>query len=176
MAGMEGLGRVLDISGGFVPVDINTANSATGFRASMRNCSGLTIVVFKAAGTAGDDPTLTVQQHTAKTAGTTASLATVDHYYIKAGAPTLAGTETWSKITQTAAATIVDPGGAGTSAESEMIIAIEVLASQLTNGYDYVSVNYAVAGLANAQLACALYFPHDLSKQRKPSNLAAVLS
>lgn len=172
---MEGLGRGFDVGPGFTAVDINTANSATGARCSMRHCSGVTILMHKAAGTAGDDPTVTLKQHTASTGGTTANLAIIDHYYLKDEA-TLDGDETWTRVTQSVAATIADPGGAGTSAEHEQWLAIAVSAAQLSDGYSYISLDYAVAGLGNAQLATCAYILHDLALPRRPDLLPATLS
>lgn len=169
----EGLGRAFDLSVGAAPVDLSTAG-ATGKRVSLQRSAACTIVVFKAAGTAGDDPTVTLKQHTAKSGGTSGNLAVIDHYYLK-NATALDGTETWSKKTQTAAATIADPGGAGTSAESQQILAIPVRGEQLSDGYDYISLDVADVG-ANAQLGGVLYILHDLEVQRAPANLAAALS
>jgi hypothetical protein len=169
---MEALGRLFDISTGFVPVDMQTAQ--TGKRVSLKNAGGCTIVIFKAAGTAADDPTFTLKQHTASSSGTSADLAIIDHYYLKTEA-TLDGDETWVKETQSAAATIADPGGDGTSAESQQIIVIEVDADQLTDGYSYISLDVADTG-TNAQLGCALYFLRDLKVKRTPANLVAPLS
>ena len=83
--------------------------------------------------------------------------------------------ETWTKATQTAAATIADPGGAGTSAESQMIVAIPVQAPQLSDGYSYISLDVADVG-GNAQLGGVLYLLHGLRAERKPANLAAPLA
>lgn len=172
---MEGLGRLFDIGIGFVPVDINTNNGETGKRCSLKHASGVTIVVIKAAGTAADDPTLTLKQYTASSGGTTANLAVIDHYYLK-NETALDNDESWTKVTQTAAATIADPGGAGTSAESQQIVAIEVSANSLSDGYAWVGLDYAVAGLANAQLATWFYILHDLAAQRAPANLGNLLN
>lgn len=168
----EALGRLIDISTGVVPVDLQTAQ--TGKRVSLKNAGGVTIVAFKAAGTAGDDPTFTLKQHTAASAGTTANLAIIDHYYLKNEA-TLDGDETWTKVTQAAAATIVDPGGATTSAEEQQIIVIEVDSRSLSDGYTYVSLDVADTG-SNAQLGCVLYLLRDLAVARTPANLVAPLS
>lgn len=168
----EALGRLFDISAGVVPVDLQSAQ--TGKRVSLRNAGGCTIVVFKAAGTAGDDPTVTLKQHTADTGGSSANLAIIDHYYLKTET-TLDGDETWTKVTQSAAATIADPGGAGTSAESQQIIVIEVNGTSLSDGYDYISLDVADTG-SNAQLGCVLYLLRDLNVQRTPANLVAPLS
>jgi hypothetical protein len=169
---IEALGNLFDLSVGVAPLDLQTAR--TGARVSLKNASAVTIVLFKGAGTAADDPTVTLKQHTASSSGTSANLAIIDHYYLK-NATTLAGTETWSRLTQTAAATIVDPGGAGTSAESQQILAIEVRAEQLSDGYSYVSLDVADTG-SNAQLGAVLYIVHNLEVKRKPANLAAALS
>lgn len=170
---MEALGRLFDISTGLAPVDLATAAN-TGKRVSLRNATGVTIVVAKAAGTAAQDPVLTLKQHTASSGGTSADLAVIDHYYLKTET-TLDGDETWTKVTQTASATITDPGGAGTSAESEQLIAIEIGGAQLSDGYDYISLDIADVG-ANAQLGAVLYILHDLAVQRAPQNLVAPLS
>lgn len=169
---MEALGRLVDVAIGVAPVDLQTAQ--TGKRVALRDAGGVTVVVFKAAGTAGDDPTVTLKQHTAATGGMTANLAIIDHYYLK-NATALAGTEQWTKLTQTAAATIVDPGGAGTSAESQQILVFEVDARSLSDGYKYISVDVADTGL-NAQLGCVLYLLRDLDVQRSPDKLAAALA
>ncbi|MBC2903147.1 hypothetical protein [Streptomyces cupreus] len=168
----DALGRLFDISTGFVPVDMQTAQ--TGKRVSLRDCGGVTVVLFKAAGTAGDDPTLTLKEHTASTGGTSQNLAIIDEYWIKTEA-TLDGDETWTRETQAAAATIADPGGDGTSAEAQQIVVFEVDGRQLSDGYSYISVDVADTG-TNAQLGCVLYLLRDLNSQRTPANLAAPLS
>lgn len=169
----EGLANILDVCVGAAPVDLSAA-AVTGKRVSLKNCSGVTIVVFKGAGTAGDDPTFTLQQHKVSTSGTPANLAIIDHYYLK-NAAALDGTETWAKLTQAAAATIADPGGIGTSAESQQVLVIEVRADQLSDGYNYVSLNCADVG-TNAQLGSILYLRQNLDIKRAPANLPASLA
>lgn len=169
----EGLGRLFDFSVGFSPVDMSSAAN-TGKRINLRMYGGVEVVLFKAAGTAGQDPVLTLKQHTASSGGTTANLAAIDHYYVKSET-TLDGDEQWTRVAQTAAATITDPGGAGTSAEEEQIVVIPVNATSLTDGYDYISLDVADVG-ANAQLGCVLYVARDLAAQRSAANLVAPLS
>ncbi|MEC3993994.1 hypothetical protein VSR01_10735 [Actinacidiphila sp. DG2A-62] len=169
---MEGLGRLFNLAIGAAPVDLSTA-AVTGKRVSLQHASGITFLVFKGAGTAGDDPTITLQQHTAASGGTSSNLVAIDHYYLK-DAATLAGTEQWVEKTQALAATIADPGGAGTSAEHQQLLAIEVNATALSDGYTHVSLNIADVG-ANAQLGAVLYVLHDLTVQRAPDALAATL-
>lgn len=169
----ELLGRGVDISVGAAPADLSAA-ATTGKRVSLKGAGGVTIVVVKGAGTAGDDPTVTLKQHTAASGGTSANLPIIDHYYLK-DAATLAGTETWVKKTQAAAATIADPGGAGTSAEHQQILVIEVDSKSLSDGYSYVSLDVADVG-TNAQLGAVLYLLRDLRAGRTPENLQAPLS
>jgi len=148
----------------------------TGKRVSLQRSASALVVLFKAVGTAADDPVLTLKQHTASSSGTTANLASIDHYYYKAAVSgALAGTETWTRVAQTASQTITDPGGLGTSAESSMIVAIPVLGTALSDGYKYISLDVADVG-GNAQLGCVLYILGDLAVQRTPANLAAALS
>jgi len=168
----DALGRLFDLSTGWSPVDAQTAQ--TGKRVSLRNAGGCTVVVIKAAGTAADDHSYDLQQHTASTGGTSADLDIVSYYYLK-DEVTLDGDETWSKLTQTAASEITEAGGAGTSAEHEQILVIEVDARQLTDGYDYISLNSGGEG-SNAQLSTCLYILRDLAVQRTPANLVAPLS
>lgn len=167
----EGLGRLFDISSGIVPVDSQTA-AMTGHRVSLRHAGGCTIVVFKAAGTAGDDPVLDLQQHTASSGGTSADLDIIDHYYIKQEA-TLDGDETWTRVTQTAASEVTLNA---TSAETQMIVVIEVDGRSLSDGYDYISLDVADTGAGGAQLISCLYLLRDLTVQRAPANLVAPLS
>jgi hypothetical protein len=171
---MEGLGRLYDIGLAWAPVDSQSGN-ITGKRLCLKYGTGVTFLVIKAAGTANDDPTFTVKQHTAASGGTTANLAVVDHYYLKSET-LLDNDESWSKLTQAAAATIADPGGAGTSAESQQLIAIEINASSLSDGYAWVSLDLADTGSAGAQLCAAVYILHDLAAQRTPANLHSLLS
>jgi hypothetical protein len=168
---MEALGRMFDLSAGIVPVDSQTA-AMTGLRVSMRNCSGITVVVYKAAGTANDDPVLTFKQHTASSSGTSANLAVIDHYYLKQEA-TLDGDETWTKVTQSASQTVTLNS---TSAETQILAAFEVSANSLADGYAYLSVDIADTGSAGAQLISMFYILHDLTVQRAPANLVAPLS
>jgi hypothetical protein len=149
----ELLGRV-DIAPAIIPVDLQTAQ--TGKRILAAHASWATFVIFKAAGTAGDDPTFDLQQADAASAGNIKDFDVISHYYLKAEA-TLDADEVWSKVTQSAASEIADPGGAGTSAEEQQIIVIEVdLATlDIANGFKWISLNCADTG-TNAQLGAAL--------------------
>jgi len=167
----RGLGVDYDISIGVAPVDLSVAAS-TGKRIYMSDLRSADVVIIKAAGTAGDDPTVTLVASDAQTGGTSANLATISAYHLK-NATTLAGTETWSKLTQSAAATIADPGGAGTSAESQQLCVISVSPSDMPAGKPYLSLNIADVG-ANAQLGAVLYILHQ-NVREAPTSLPAAL-
>ncbi|MFC4609729.1 hypothetical protein ACFO9E_18190 [Streptomyces maoxianensis] len=167
---MEALGRLFDISTGAVPVDLSTA-AVTGKRVHLKNCGGVSIVVFKGAGTAGDDPVFDLQEHSASTGGTSQDLDVLTHYYVKQEA-TLDGDETWSKVTQSTASEVT---GNATSAEEQAIYVFEVGANQLSDGFEWISLNVADVG-TNAQLGGVLYLLHDLAVQRTPENLVNPLA
>lgn len=174
---MEALGRVFDLSIGYLNTDLNTSG-ATGKRVSLQKAQSLTVVAIVPATGGTEDLTFDIQQATASTGGTSndmdsANGATgIDHYYIKA-ATTLAGTETWTKVTQTAASEVVVLGA--TYGASQCIVAIEINGTQLADGFSYVSVNSPDPG-STARVVSVLYILHDLAVQRKPANLAAALS
>lgn len=157
MASNYGLGPDYDISVGVSPVDLATAQ--TGKRINMANVKSVDIVFAKGAGTAADDPTVTLRHHTASSGGTSADLAVITEYYLKQET-TLDGDETWTKVEQSAAATIV---GDGTSAESEQLVVVNVRADQMPAASNWLSLDVADVGL-NAQLGAVLYIIHKHDK------------
>lgn len=166
----ESLGRLFDVGTGWVPVDLNTSDAATGKRIAMSGNRGVTIVVFLAVG-ATDDVVLDLQQHTAYTSGTSADLDTIDHFYIKSEA-TLDNDETWTRVSQTAASEITLTGA--TYGDKQNIVVIEVDAAMLSTGYTHISLD-AANTTASAHLSACLYFAHELRYQRKPSRLRNLL-
>lgn len=168
---MEGLGRLFDISPGFINQVVNNNADVTGMRVSLEDCGGCTIVVVSGAGSGGDDLDLDLQQHTAYTGGTTADLDIIDSYCYKTETA-LDGDEAWVRATQTAASEITDAtGAAGTSAEQQQIVVIEVEAHQLTDGYTHISLDTRNCGASNDKTATVLYLLRDLKVQRDPANL-----
>lgn len=163
----NGLGFIFDIGSAFTPVDFNTSDAATGHRVHMRNAQNIAFVLFKGAGTAGADPVVTVQEHTANTGGTTASLAVITEFYSKTET-TLDGDEVWARTAQAAAAT----ANMGlTTAEEEGIHVLQFTADQLSAGYEWISCNIA-ATVSNAQLVSGLYILTGLKIMREPTLLA----
>lgn len=177
---MYALGRLFDIGTGVVPVDLNTADGATGKRISMVGCESITVVCFIGAAASGtDDVVIDIQQHTAYTSGTSNDLdATgvtgstgITEWYIKSETA-LDNDEGWTKVTQSAASEVTLTGA--TYAAVQKIVVIEVDAAQLAPTYTHISANIAVTTSA-AQLAAVLYFPHELKLQRKPAKLSNLL-
>lgn len=165
---MRGLGRVFDLGSAFTPVDFNTSDAATGHRIHMRNAESVAMVLFKGAGTAGADPVVTVQEHNAASSGTSQTLAVVDEFW-KKEETTLDGDETWVR---TAVSPVSGTPNMGlTSAEQEGMYVIEIEASQLSAGFEWLSFNIA-ATVANAQLVCGFYILHGLKVMRSPELLA----
>ena len=178
---MEALGRLFDIGLGWAPVDLDTANGATGKRIAMSGADGITFVV--ATGTGGaEDLVLDLQQHTAYVNGTSADLDSVGaagttdlaRFHIKAETA-LDNDESWVKVDQTAGTTASECTVVGaTYGAMQKIVVIEVNAAMLAPGYTHVSLNAAIT-TGTAQLACCLYFLHELRYQRKPVNLPNLL-
>lgn len=163
----EALGNLFDIGIGCVPTDA-VAGAITGKRIGLRDGDHLTYVIC-ATGASTDTLNPTIQEHTAKSGGTSTNLARIDHYFTKSAA-TLANTETWTKTTQTASASITALG----TASQQLLAVIEVNADMLDDGYSYVSLNLAQGSNAT-HFTTVLYFLTDLKAKRKPANMLAPL-
>jgi hypothetical protein len=180
---MEGLGRIFDIGNAVTPVDLDTANAATGKRIAMSVGRAVTFVLHAAAG-AATDLVVDIQQHTAYTGGTSSDLEStvagggivgsvaVDHYYIKSEA-VLDNDEAWAKVAATADTSEITLTGA-TYGDKEYIAVFEVRDTMLAAGYSHVSLNLA-ATLSAAKLVAATYIVHELRYQRKPTRLRNLL-
>ncbi len=170
---MNGLGRLFDLGAGVVPVDLNTADSATGNRQSVVGASGVTAVAFFGAGPA-TDVTLTVKQHTAGSGGTTgnAPADAVGAVYIKSEA-TLGNNEDWVDITPDPLNPVITLAAA-TYGAVQKIVAVEIDAKKLTDGYTHVSLDLA-GTLAASLLVGVLYVVHGLKVERVPTSLGTLL-
>lgn len=169
--GMEGLGRLFDIALICPPAATNGA--VTGKRVHLKNSSGVTFVFVGGVATAGDDIQLDVRQHTASSSGTSADLDVVTRYYLKS-AVAIDNSQTWTKITQAAASEIAVDAALTTDIQQN-ILAVYVDAAQLSDGYEWVSVDVPDLGAGDKTL-CVIAILHDLNVQRAPANLAAVLT
>ena len=138
----------------FIPVDMQVAQA--GDWVSLKGYGKFLCLFFKAVGTAGDDPVVTLSQATA-VAGTSTKDLDFRYLHVKAGTLTSVGTFTLvDKVT--ASATYTD----ATHAEVAAIYAIEIDAEDLDvdGGFDCVQMSVADTG-ALAQLGCGLYLLLD---------------
>lgn len=144
------LAEAAQIVTAFVPVDMSAAAN-NGDWVSLKNFDRCTIIFVKAAGTAGDDPVLTLKQAT-DVAGTGAKALTFTRVDAKVGVQT--GIGAFTTVSQAAANTYTD----AVSAEAQGLFLIEVQASDLdvANGFDCVQFSVPDVGI-NAQLGGALY-------------------
>ncbi len=140
----------MQICAAFGPADLSAAAN-NGDWVSLKDFDSCAIIFFKAAGTAGDDPTLTLRQAT-DVSGANAKALDFTRIDVKQGTLTAVGT--FTTVAQAAANTYLDL----TSAENAGIYVIEVRADELdvANGFDCVQFSVADVG-TNAQLGAALY-------------------
>lgn len=134
-----------------VPVDSQTAAN-NGDWVSLKGYDRCTVLVIKAAGTAGDDPVLTMRQ-AQDVSGTNAKALNFTRVDSKVGVQT--GIGVFTKNTQAAANTYTDL----VSAEAQGIFAIEFQSENLdvNNGFDCLQVQVPDTGSAGAQLLTAIY-------------------
>lgn len=158
------LGRLFDISSALGIVDLNTAAN-TGNRIHMKNYAGVTFVFFADAGTDDGDVAMDLNEHTAASGGTSQDLDIITTYH-KKEETTLDGDETWTAVTQTAASEIT---AVADSAEKENIYVVEVGAEQLSDGYEWISMN--VPDLGQAKVGGVLAILWGLKAERTPANL-----
>lgn len=139
-----------NIVAAFVPVDMQAAAN-NGDWVSMANYGKCVAVLFKAAGTAGDDPVFKLQQ-AQDASGTGVKNLTFTTIYSKVGTQT--GIANFTENTQTAATSYTDT----VSAEAQAIMAVEIDANELdvANGFNHIQLSIADTG-TNAQLGCGFY-------------------
>lgn len=157
------------IVSGFVPVDLQ-AGANTGDWVSVENFNNLAIVFFKAAGTAGDDPTLTVTQAT-DNAGTSSKALNFTRVYTKQG--TLSSVANFTLTTQSAANTYTD----ATSAEVQAIWVVEFAADDLdvSSGFTHIQASVGDVG-SNAQVGACLYLATEPRYAAAVANATSAIS
>ena len=160
------LGKTFDITNALSIVDLNTAAN-TGLLVSMKNAEVCSFVFFGDAGTAGADLVFTLKEHTALTGGTSQNLATITKWFSKEET-TLDGDEVWTRVPQTAGATVTVTN---TGADVEQIYVIEVKATSMSDTFDYLSLSLDDA--TQAKVGGILAILSGLKVMRKPENLAA---
>jgi hypothetical protein len=130
----------------------NTAPAADGVWISLKRAAGISFLCYL-SGAAGDTYTL---QEAKDSSGTGAqNLAIFTEYYTCTGD----GSDTWTRRTQAAAATVVTAAAA-----SQNAMVCEVEGTSLDDGYCFVKLTSTGAGTVNA-------LTRDLASPRTPANL-----
>lgn len=149
----------------FIPVDMQTGAN-DGDWVNMSLYEYCTAILYKAVGTAGDDPVFKLQQ-AQDNAGTGAKDINFTDIHSKL-AVDITTVGTYTKTTQTAATSYTD----ATSAEKAGIIQVTIRAENLDvdNGFTHIQLSVADTG-SNAQLGCGLYIlePGRFSQATLPS-------
>jgi len=134
------------------PIDL-TAGANSGDWVSMANYHRCLFLIAKGAGgTAGQDPTITLQEATAAAGTGAQNLVKIDSVYSKQAATSLAAVGQFTVVSQTSSATYTDAA----LAEEAGLIGIEVLDTDLSDGFDFVTVNIADPGATNSQLGAVI--------------------
>jgi hypothetical protein len=171
MSGAYALGRLFDVAPVIIPIDL-AAGANTGLRVHLQNYEGVAFVYFGDVGTAGEDVDLDIQQHNVSTSGTPADLDVVTQFWYKREA-TLDNDEVWVKGTQ-AAASEVDLGD--DEGELQSMAVVEVTADQLSDGYEWVSVNIPDPGTTTGKIGCVIAILYGPKMQRSPEGLGSQLA
>ena len=161
----------LNIIEGVPPVDLSVGAN-NGDWVSLKNYNRIAIVFVSGVGTAGDDPTVTIQQ-AQDVAGAGAKALNFTTIYSKQAATDLSGTGTWTKTTQTAANTYTN----ATAAEQALIWAVELQATDLDvdNAFDCVRATVADVGV-NAQSGYLFYLLGEPAHALAPENMLSAIA
>lgn len=148
----------MQIASGFVPITLTTARD--GAWVSMKHYRRLAVVFFKGKGTAGDDPTISLQQ-ARNTSADGAKNLTFETIYVKQDATSIGDVAQFTAVRRTGAG-ITHQYTHTDAAESEAIWVIEVKAEDLdiAGNFDCVRARISDVG-TNAQLGCVLYLLGD---------------
>ena len=143
---------------GFAPVDLS-GQANDGDWVSMRLYKHVVIKFHAGVGTAGDDPTLSIEQAT-DVSGAGAKALDFTTIHVKQAAVDLTGVGKWTKVTQALANTYTQAD----AAEQGLIWIIEFDVSQLDVNNSFSAVRGRVADVGiNAQLG---YLEYILSEPR----------
>lgn len=156
---------------GFPAVDLQTGAN-NGDYVSLENYKHVAIVFASGVGTAGDDPTLVIQQAT-DVSGTSVKDLNINtsKVFRKQAATSLASTGQWSDASGDASGNDLTNA---TSAEQSLIWVVEFDADELDvdNGFDCIRATVADVG-TNAQPGYLFYI---LSEPRYPAQPTSMLS
>lgn len=171
---MKGLGRVFDIAPVIMPVDLEAA-AHTGLPVDLSNAGGVTFVLIKEVGVAGEDPILVFREAQDGSGTGEQDLDVVTEWYAKTDTSNnvLSGNETWTQHTQVSGGD-VDLDAAGGNAEDEAIVCVYIDAADLSDGFTHVTVDIADTGAGSTpQWGTVIALLHDLKVARDPASLVA---
>lgn len=163
--GASALGRLFNISVGAVPTDA-VAGAITGNRVHLKDVGGVSFVVVASAGST-DVLDLNLREHNAATGGTSQDLDIITKAYYQ-DETTLDGDETWTEWPQSAASEITNIG----TALAQQLVVVEVRSEQLSDNFEWVSLDVPDLGTNGTKYVAILNVVHDLMVMRKPTNLA----
>jgi hypothetical protein len=155
----------INIVPAWVPgTDINS--DAAGDWVSLKHYDGCLVVFHKAAGTAGDDPSVVLNQAT-DVSGTGSKALNFNHIYHKIGATALSAVGTFTKVelaTETADLDLVSVNSVDLLTDvGETIIVVNVRATDLDVDNSFDCLQFTVEGddVANATLSAAYYILYN---------------
>jgi len=157
---------------GFPAVDLQTGAN-NGDYISLKNAKRVAIVFTSGVGTAGDDPTLTLQQATSVAGGSVKALnIPTGSAFMKQAATNLAAVSAWSTAATIATNTLTND----TSAEQSALWVVELTPDELDvdNGFDCIRATVADIG-SNAQPGY-LFYLIELKEARSPLNAVSCIT
>jgi len=165
--GAYALGRLFNLAMA-VPLQLFTGSGITGNRLHLKDYEGVSFVVMKEtdAGTT-DDLAVDLNEHSAASGGTSQDLDIITEFFVQEET-TLDGDETWTAVSQTAASEIAARAG---TAEKDCLWVIEVRADQLSDGFEWISLNVPDLGNTDTAWGGVLAILWGLRHQRAPENL-----
>ena len=161
----------IDIVAGLVPQDFNT--SATSDYICLKNYEGVLVYFTKAAGTAGDDPSLQLYQ-ASDVSGTGEKALTFDNLYSKIGTQT--GVNIWTKQTITATADLdlqTPTDFVADNVEASFVIDVRAATLDVSNGFDCLCFKNDGADIGNTSLAAVIFILYG-ARYPSPIPLTAI--
>lgn len=160
------LGKAFNVGATTPPTDA-VAGAITGARTRLKDAAVCSFVVVT-TGASTDITDVDLQEHNAASGGTSQDLDIITTYYYKTET-TLDGDEQWTKGTQSAASEITNVG----AASEELLLVVEVRAEQLSDGFEWVSLNVPDLGTNGSRHVATIPILTGLKVQRAPEKLAA---
>lgn len=166
-----GLGVDFDIAPELTIRDLcGISTEAFGEPISLENATGVTFVLFAGDGNGTTDDLTWDLQEVDGAAGTPRDLNIITEYYTKLHASDLGADIAWTKATQSAASEVSAIAG---TQEQLALIAFNVRADQLSDGYTHVSIRQPDLGSTDAKQGGWIAILWGLKVMRSPENVAA---